>query len=116
MNAEFDLELIQDFEDGLIEETEIEKAIREQYKAGNDQIAEWLCELNCIKRGFKTKDGIPVSAGDTVWVQGSTSVESATVKELKQVTSYELFGPIPVDESFSTRESAEKWRYGKGIK
>ena len=75
-------------------------------------ISKWLKELRDIKQGFITVDGVEVKEGDTVWVQGSTAIEDTTVQTLKPVTTYSLFGKIPVDESFSTKEAAEKFRYG----
>ena len=51
-----------------------------------------------------TKDGFNVNIGDKVWVFGSTGVHEATV--LQPVTSYEYFGPIPVSESYSSKEAA----------
>jgi hypothetical protein len=51
-----------------------------------------------------TKDGKPVEVGDKVWVRGSVGVHESTV--LAPVTNYNLFGPIPVAEAFSSKEAA----------
>lgn len=56
----------------------------------------------------KTFDNKEVAEGDNVWVIGSCGIHEAKV--LPPVTSYELFGPIPVSRSFSTKESAEKYK------
>jgi len=55
---------------------------------------------------MKTFDGVNVKKGSTVWVFGSTGIQKTKV--LEPVTSYEFFGPIPVSQSFSSREAAEK--------
>ena len=58
---------------------------------------------------MKTKDNKVVSAGDEVYVIGSTGGIHAT-RVLPPVTSYELFGPVPVSMSFSTKKAAEAFR------
>lgn len=55
---------------------------------------------------MKTFDGEEVKEGDTVFVIGSCGVHEAKV--LEPVTNYELFGNIPVRNSFSTKEEADK--------
>lgn len=55
---------------------------------------------------MKTFDGKEVKKGDIVFVIGSCGVHEARV--LEPVTSYELFGNIPVRNSFSTKEEAYK--------
>ena len=52
-----------------------------------------------------THDGVEVDEGDTVWVFGSLG-DIHKVSVLPAVTTYELFGPIPVAQSFSTKEAA----------
>lgn len=48
-----------------------------------------------------------VKAGDPVWVVSSTgSPQQTTVQELRHITSYELFGPVPVSSSFSSKQAA----------
>lgn len=56
----------------------------------------------------KTFDNKDVEEGDKVWVIGSCGIHEATV--LPPVTNYELFGPIPVSRSFSTKEAAAKYK------
>ena len=54
-----------------------------------------------------TADGVLVTPGTKVYVFSSTgSVQSTTVCETEAVTDYYLFGNIPVQHSFSTREAA----------
>jgi hypothetical protein len=58
-----------------------------------------------------TADGELVQAGDTVYVFSSTgAVKPTTVREPQVVTNYELFGKIPVSESFSTEQAAQNYR------
>lgn len=59
-----------------------------------------------------TFDGVSVVPGDAVWVLGSTGIYKTKVQP--PVTCYELFAPIPVSKSFSTKESDEQ--YKKGLK
>lgn len=54
-----------------------------------------------------TFDGVKVRSGDTVWVKGSVGIHETTVSEPEVVTGYELFGPIPVNCSWSTMEAAK---------
>ena len=54
-----------------------------------------------------TFDGKEVNEGDEVWVLGSTGYHKTTVAE--PVTNYELFGPIPVSNSFSSEESIKEY-------
>ena len=56
----------------------------------------------------RTADGVEVKEGDKVWVLGSTGIHKTKV--IEPVTNYELFGPIPVRESFSTKKAAKKAR------
>ena len=54
-----------------------------------------------------TADGEVVQAGDTVYMFSITgALKPTTVQELKAVTNYELFGKIPVAESFSSEQAA----------
>ena len=86
----------------------------ENCKCANDhfQLALWLEELQKYQEMFTTADGVLVKPDDEVWVNGSCSVSEAHVKGV--VTNYELFGPIPVNDSYSSKEAAnnarEKWR------
>ena len=58
-----------------------------------------------------TVDGVLVEAGDPVWVLSSLRVPMpTTVRKLQAYTTYTLFGPVPVCESWSTREAAENYR------
>jgi hypothetical protein len=58
-----------------------------------------------------TADGVLVEAGDPVWVLSSLRVPMpTTVRKLQAYTTYTLFGPVPVCESWSTREAAENYR------
>lgn len=57
---------------------------------------------------MKTFDGKEVKEGDEVWVFGSTCIHRAKV--LPPVTSYNLFGPIEVKNSFSTKEAAQRYK------
>lgn len=66
-------------------------------------VAEHLAGVLNDYSSWTTADGVVVRPGDKVWVRGSTGVHQTTVR--KPVTSYELFGPVPVDQSYST-ESA----------
>jgi hypothetical protein len=48
-----------------------------------------------------TADGYFVEAGNKVWVISSTGTpKPATVQKTRALTDYELFGRIPVSESF----------------
>lgn len=59
---------------------------------------------------IKTYDGKVVKPGDTVWVFGSCSIEKAKVRKPEALTDYYYFEDIPVKDSFSTKEAAEKHR------
>jgi len=78
------------------------------------QIASLLEELKQYRDMFTTADGIIVKPGDTIWVNGSTSISDAHVRSA--CTTYDYFGPIPVDHSYSTKEAAnqarENWKKG----
>lgn len=50
-----------------------------------------------------TADGVRVRPGDKVWVKGTVGVHETTVDE--PVTTYDLFGPIPVSRSYSTKDA-----------
>lgn len=48
-----------------------------------------------------------VKNGDKVWVISSTGLpQETTVQPLEHLTSYELFGRIPVKHSFSSKTAA----------
>ena len=54
-----------------------------------------------------TADGVFAKTGDQVWVFSSLGTPMpTTVRELQAYTTYELFGPVPVAHSWSTREAA----------
>lgn len=55
---------------------------------------------------YKTKDGVLVKPGDTVWVLGSCSIKPTTVKKFEPITTYIYFDNIPVRESYSTYKDA----------
>jgi hypothetical protein len=58
-----------------------------------------------------TFDGIIVKPGDNVYILGSLyNIEEAEVQEIIPLTDYELFGIIPVQNSFSTREAANEYK------
>jgi len=69
----------------------------EQYAA--DRVREALEAV----AAWKTVDGKRVQPGDKVWVAGSVGVHETTVSE--PVTTYHLFGPIPVSRSYSTKKA-----------
>jgi hypothetical protein len=57
-----------------------------------------------------TADSVLVKPGDQVWVLSSLRVPMpTTVRKLQAYTTYTLFGPVPVCESWSTREAANKY-------
>ena len=60
-----------------------------------------------------THDGVIVKPGDTVWVIGTCGIYDTQVNPVEPVTNYYLFGYIPVKDAFSTKEAAEKYRYGE---
>lgn len=58
-----------------------------------------------------TADGVITGAGDIVWVfDGVGKPVPTTVQPLEAVTSYYLFGQIPVANSFSTEQAARLWQ------
>lgn len=58
-----------------------------------------------------TADGELVSPGDRVWVISSTGKpQPTTVQETKALTSYYLFGQIPVAESFSSEQAVRQYQ------
>jgi len=80
------------YEIGVVQRTELEAFVNSALKA--DMVG-------------VTADGELVQAGDTVWVFSSTRVpKPTTVQELRALTDYELFGKIPVSESFSSEQAA----------
>jgi hypothetical protein len=84
------------YEIGVVQRTELEAFVNSALKA--DMVG-------------VTADGEIVQAGDTVWVFSSTRVpKPATVQELRALTNYELFGKIPVSESFSTEQAARNYQ------
>ena len=58
-----------------------------------------------------TSDGVLVKPGDPVWVISSTGKpEPTTVRPTQAVTSYYLFGQIPVQHSFSTVQALRQYQ------
>lgn len=58
-----------------------------------------------------TSDGVLVQPGDQVWVISSTGKpEPTTVQPTQAVTSYYLFGDIPVAHSFSTVKALRQYQ------
>lgn len=58
-----------------------------------------------------TADGVLVEPGDQVWVFSSTgSPEPTTVQPTQAVTSYYLFGDIPVAHSFSSKKALRQYQ------
>ena len=54
-----------------------------------------------------TSDGVLAKPGDQVWVLSSLGTPMpTTVRELQAYTTYELFGPVPVAHSWSTKTAA----------
>lgn len=57
-----------------------------------------------------TADGFFVEPGNKVWVISSTGApKPTTVRKTQALTNYELFGPVPVSESFLDREQLERF-------
>lgn len=84
------------YEIGVVQRTELEAFVNAALMA--DMVA-------------VTADGEIVQAGDTVWVLSSTRVpKPTTVREREVVTNYELFGKIPVSESFSSEQAAHNYK------
>lgn len=58
-----------------------------------------------------TADGFFVQPGNKVWVISSTGApKPTTVCKTQALTNYELFGRIPVSESFLDRENLRKYQ------
>ena len=58
-----------------------------------------------------TADGVLVNSGDTVYVFSSTGkIQPTTVQPKEAVTSYYLFGQVPVAHSFSNQQAAENYQ------
>ena len=58
-----------------------------------------------------TADGFFVEPGNQVWVISSTGApKPATVQKTVATTNYELFGRIPVSESFLDRQALERYQ------
>jgi hypothetical protein len=57
-----------------------------------------------------TADGVLVDTGEPVWVLSSLGTPMpTTVRKLQAYTTYELFGPVPVAHSWSTKTAAENY-------
>ena len=58
-----------------------------------------------------TADGFFVEPGNKVWVISSTGApKPATVQKTQALTNYELFGRIPVSESFLDQQNLRKYQ------
>lgn len=58
-----------------------------------------------------TADGVLAKPGDQVWVISSTGkAEPTTVQPTEAVTGYYLFGQIPVQHSFSTKQALRQYQ------
>ena len=58
-----------------------------------------------------TSDGVLVKPGDQVWVISSSGKpEPTTLQPTEAVTSYYLFGQIPVAHSFSTKDALRQYQ------
>lgn len=58
-----------------------------------------------------TADGFFVEPGNRVWVISSTGApKPTTVQKTQALTNYELFGRIPVSESFLDRQALERYQ------
>jgi hypothetical protein len=58
-----------------------------------------------------TADGFFVQPGNQVWVISSTGTpKPATVQKTRALTDYELFGRIPVSESFLDRKNLRNYQ------
>lgn len=76
-------------------------------RAELEQFAEAI--LNSRAVGV-TADGFFVEPGNRVWVISSTGApKPTTVQKTQALTNYELFGRIPVSESFLDREQLERF-------
>jgi len=63
-------------------------------------------DLEEFDKLFITKDGVRIQPNDDVYVFNSMgNVISASAQETG-ITNYELFGPVPISESYSSREAA----------
>ena len=70
------------------------------------ELEQFLCDFLNLGSGI-TCDRKLVKAGDRVWVISSTGLpQETTVQPLEHITSYELFGPVPVKHSFSSKTAA----------
>ena len=92
----------------------LEETIEYYNNNENSQIVSLLEELKHYRDMFTTADDVIVKPGDTIWVNGSTSISDAHVRSA--CTTYDYFGPITVDHSYSTKEAAnqarENWKKG----
>lgn len=97
---------------------DIEEHMRKMWDARLLPAACWPADLaqrltQAVRRaettldGFKTADGITVSPGDLVWVNGSFGIQATKVD--KAVTTYLLFGsPVPVVQCYSSESAARE--------
>ena len=70
------------------------------------ELEAFLCDFLNLGSGI-TADGKFVKGGDRVWVLSSLNMPTeTTVQPLEHITSYELFGPVPVKHSFSSKTAA----------
>jgi hypothetical protein len=84
--------------------------LRAWYKVGPVQRAELehlVQQLINYRDYGLTADGELVCAGTKVWVLDSLGKPTkAAMCPLEAITNYELWGPVPVAHSFSTRQAA----------
>lgn len=84
------------------------------YEIGPVQRAEleqFAQALLCTRAVGVTADGYFAEPGNQVWVLDSIgAIKSATVQKTQALTNYELFGPIPVCESWMDREQLERYQ------
>lgn len=65
----------------------------------------------CTRAVGVTYDGFFVEPGNKVWVISSTGApKPARVEKTQALTNYELFGRIPVSESFLDRQALERYQ------
>ena len=87
--------------------------LKDFYSIGPVQRAELESFVEAIAKSkvvSVTADGVPVKENDKVWVISGLGIPEQThVQPFVATTSYHLFGRVPVMESFSTKEAAERY-------
>ena len=75
------------------------------------ELEKFAQDLLSTKATAITADGVLVGSGHTVWVLSSVGRPTkTTVRPFESVTDYYLFGNIPVQHSFSTKQAADDYR------